>query len=228
MEIVRTDTPAELAGKKLEAAMVKNSELPVLLLLSGGSAFSILEHVDVDSFGSDVTISVLDERCSTDSGINNFAQLEATDFFKKAVAHGVKIIDTKFYEGDACGDLSLQFERGILKWQGSNENGVIIATMGIGPDGHTAGIIPGDYGANFSGEKLVVSYSVPAEVNPFTDRVTTTYTFLTTFVGEAVVFAVGADKHRIIAGLESNESILEKIPSVILTKMKSVTLFTDK
>lgn len=227
MEVIRSHSPAKLAGESLSANIAQNSKFSILLLLSGGSAFSILEYVDETVFGPSVTVAVLDERFSTDPSVNNFCQLKQTPFFNKIIARGALSIETDVHTGDTLVSLTERFEKEIIDWKNTHEGGVVVVSMGIGADGHTAGILPGNYGIDWSGEKLVVAYKVPLEINPFTQRITTTYTFLIKYVDKAVVFAVGKDKQRIIDSLEKNQFDLEMMPAGILTKMSSVILFTD-
>lgn len=68
--------------------------------------------------------------------------------------------------------------------------------MGIGQDGHTAGIFPGDHGFDFDGDVWVVGYFVPKEVNQYQERVTVTNTYLQTEIAQAIVYAVGEEKYN--------------------------------
>jgi len=230
MEIIRSETPKEDAGQALGEVLKKYADRPVLLMLSGGSAMSILDYVDEECLGSNITISVLDERCSRDPQINNFLQLKETTFFKNAVSAGVQVISTEVKEGEGCSDLGNRWEKDLRNWKAKNPDGVIIATMGMGPDGHVAGIMPNAEEETFNGSDLVVSYSVSPEVNKFTDRVTVTYAFLKDYIDEGIAYASGSEKQNIIKVLEENpdEKDIVTIPARIFYQMRSVKLYTDR
>ena len=227
MQVIRSHTPSEQAGKALEALLQKNVSRPIALFLSGGSAFSLLEYISPDGIGSQVTVSLIDERCSTDPQVNNYAQLLRTTFMQNAIARGAQVMVPEIIDEDSCRETSMRFELALYEWKTKYPNGVVIATLGVGSDGHTAGIMPGEHGVDFSGDDLVVSYTVPRAVNQYTKRITTTYTFLTTYVDHAVVFAVGEEKRRILAALEAGECDIQSTPACIFTKMSDTTLYTD-
>lgn len=229
MEVIRSETPKEAAGKAFGEVLKSYADLPVLLMLSGGSAMSILDYVDESVLEPNMTLSVLDERCSSDPAVNNFLQLKETKFFEKAVAKGVQVISTEVQEEEGCLDVASRWEKNLLDWKIENPDGVIVATMGIGPDGHVAGIMPNINEVPFSGENIVVSYSVPPEVNKYTDRITVTYTFLRDYVDEGVAYAVGSEKQDIIKGLEENpaEKDTVTIPARVFNQMSAVKLYSD-
>jgi len=227
MEIVRCNSPSETAGKTISEALRRHGEKQILLLLSGGSALSILEHVDKDVLGSRVTITTLDERFSSDSAINNFAQIEATDFYANASRCGVQAISTRVDATDTLEECGKRFEKSLREWRIKNTDGVMLATMGVGEDGHTAGIFPGTRNADFSSDAWVISYVLPKAVNVYHERITVTYTFLRTQITEAVVYAVGEKKRQVIAQVVNQPCELEKLPICIVNELTSVTLITD-
>ncbi len=228
MEIVRSQNPSFEAGKKLESILAENRNRPVLLMLSGGSAFEILDNIDTSVIESNLTLSVLDERFSLEPKVNNFSQLALTSFFKYCVDKSVKFISTEVVEGESMERLRDRWNQSIKDWKNNNPNGLIIATMGIGNDGHTAGIFGGNYGVDFDGKDWVVAYSVPNEINEYTDRITVTNTFLKNEIDEAIVYAVGEAKQRAISVLlKEPKSTEEKIPAEVVKEMKKSILFTD-
>ncbi len=226
MEIIRTRNPQVEAGYALCDAIMRHKEHPILLMLSGGSAFEILAHVDIEALGPHITLSVLDERYSTDLHINNFSQLSLTDFFARATASGAQCILTEITE-ESSEEVAVQWEVSLRVWKSVHPDGVVLATMGIGPDGHTAGIFPRVPNVDFSGEPLVVAYTVPEGAHQYSERITTTFTFLTEWVDEAIVYAVGEEKKDVLIKLEKGESSPEEMPANIFHEMHSVKLYTD-
>lgn len=228
MKIVRTNTPDRNAAKALSELLLLNQNNPVLLLLSGGSAFTLLELVPENLIGPDVTIGVLDERYSSDPLVNNFKQLSHTSFFKSAMISGAQVIDTSVKVDESCESVAKRFESDLHTWVEENVGGKVIATMGIGSDGHTVGIMPNITEVNFNGEKWIVPYSVSKEVNQYTDRITTTFTFLRDVVDEVVVYATGDSKQSVISSLERKDIELVKMPAQIINELSSATLFTEE
>lgn len=226
MEIIRTENPQAEAGHALSSALLRHKAHPILLMLSGGSAFEMLAYVDTEVLGPHLTLSVLDERYATDPHVNNFAQLSQTDFYARATASGAGVVSTEVRSQTSI-ELSEEWMRALYTWKREHPDGVVLATMGIGDDGHTAGMFPQVTEADFSGESLVVSYSVPEGIHQYRERITTTFTFLTEWVDEAIVYAAGEGKKGVLAKLEKGESSPEEMPACIMHEMQSVKLYTD-
>jgi len=195
-------------------------------MLSGGSAFEMLPHVDAEALGPHITLSVLDERFSTDPYISNFSQLSRTEFFARVTESGAQVISTEITE-ETSEEAAVQWEVSLRVWKSVHPDGVVLATMGVGPDGHTAGIFPHVPEADFSGESLVVAYVVPEGVHQYRERITTTFTFLTEWVNEAIVCAAGEGKREVLAQLEEGTSTREEMPASIFHEMQSIALYTD-
>ena len=227
MQVIRSQTPAQEAGQALSQTLARQTKSPILLLLSGGSALSVLEYVDEDVIGPYITIGVLDERFSTDISVTNFAQVKQTPFFKRALLRGIQTLDAGIHTDDTAVTLARRLEQEIVDWKKNNQEGVVIVTMGIGSDGHTAGIFPGDYGIDWNGKDLAVAYQIPATINSYTVRITVTNTFLTQYVDEAIVFAIGKEKQSQVLALEQQDMAILDTPIGIFAKMKQVTLFTS-
>lgn len=227
MKIVAVEHPDKEAAKALTETLRANADKPILLLVSGGSAFSLLEGVDQSVLGSQLTLAVLDERYSTDPTINNFAQLEETGFYAACLERGVNLINTKVLPSESLLGLSERFESALRAWKHAHSDVVVVATMGIGPDGHTAGIFPGEWGVDFAGEAWVVGYEVPTSINQYPDRVTVTYTFLRSQLNSAIVYATGPDKVHLIQELKTMNAFSPAAPYSILNDLQTVVVFTN-
>ncbi len=204
-----------------------NKDKPILLLLSGGSAFSLLDNLDVSQ---SMTIGVLDERYSDDESINNFSQLMQTDFYKRAQSVGCDFIDTRLMNRSQI-ELGNDFEKQLRIWKKLNPNGLIVITQGIGPDGHTAGIMPypedGEFFRdNFQSDNWVATYDAK-DKNQYSLRITTTITFLIDVVDMSIVYAVGDNKKQSLHNIQNQGSIAE-VPARVLHNMKDVIVFTDQ
>ncbi len=167
----------------------KNSGKPALVLLSGGSAVTIYDYLaqllrDSNSDGSQWVWGMVDERF--DKQNNNYLEIKTKhpDFIRAITEKGGIFIDTSPH-------LKSQYE--MADWYENtirecvtkvkNGSGKIIAVLGMGPDGHTAGIMPfPEDPAAFDSlfvqtDRFVVGYDATGK-NPFPLRFTATYPLL--------------------------------------------------
>jgi 6-phosphogluconolactonase/glucosamine-6-phosphate isomerase/deaminase len=136
------------------------------------------------------------------------------------------VLSTKIDTTDTLQSAGERFVNNLKTWRSQNENGVIIATMGIGADGHIAGMFPGEYDVDFASDSWVVWYEVPPEINQYTKRITVTNTFLQTQVIEVILFATST-KARLLKPLMHVQTEQPQGPTAILKRLPSVTLYTD-
>lgn len=231
---VDAETHARHAFKSLlTVSKIANdeSDMNTLVLLSGGSALGLLKNPVRELFGDYLTITVLDERYSKDPKVNNFAQIAKTDFYKEAESAGCKFIDTRVHADEDLDRLTKRFESSLRSWRRSNPKGLMFATMGMGADGHTAGIVsyPDDKD-NFdllfnNGDRWVVGYDAE-DKSEHQFRVTATLPFLR-MIDKAIVFAAGEEKGQAFSRLRDSEGSLHVTPARIVREMKRVQVFTD-
>lgn len=234
MDIQRIENIEQLqhaARTKLVDFLREDASGPILLLCSGGSALDLFRDIQEDCFGSHITIGVLDERYSRDEAVNNFAQLRNTDFFKTAVCAGVRYIDTRPQEGETMERLAHRFERELHTWRKNNPEGVIIITQGIGPDGHTAGIMPFPedperFHELFENQDVWVRGYDAGNKNQHPLRITATITFLKT-INHSIVYCVGENKRAALKQVIAEQGTCAGTPARVIRDMKNVTFFTD-
>ena len=228
MEIVETKTPVVTAGKILNLKLSELINTPTLFLTSGGSALALLDQLDIKMLTENLTIGVVDDRCSVDPDVNNFTRLTKKGFYESAKVAGVKFIDTRPRNED-CDPATLAdyFQRELKKWRTKYPEGKILVTLGMGEDGHTAGIFPEVSVVDFAGADWVVGYQVPKSVNQYQDRITTTYTFLQDMVDEVLVYVTGESKTAQLKTIFARLDFDPNLPISIIHKLKSVTLVTD-
>lgn len=231
MEILVSTDPARIAGNELNERLKIYNRSQILLMLSGGSALRVLEHIKPEFLSENVTISVVDERFSTDKNINNFSQLENTDFFDKCLTAGCAIIGTRIHKGETLPSATMNFDARLQEWRKLNPKGRIVALLGIGEDGHTAGVMP------FTGKKRlfedlfldqewVASFDATGR-NEHALRFTSTLTFLKEQVDHTVVFAQGQNKKEALIKIADENLDINDIPAKVLCQMKDVVLCTD-
>ncbi len=203
-----------------------------LFLCSGGSALNILPETITGLDFENLTISVLDERFSVDPEINNFLKLKETTFFKNAILAGASSIDALPSLGMSLEKFSLWFAESLVSWKTVNSEGAIIATLGMGEDGHTAGILPMPedptmFETLFEDPMYWVKGVNFGSKSKYSERVTVTNVFLREKVDAAIAFTVGAEKTTAFGKLLNSSGSIPEIPARIWHKMKNVDLFTD-
>jgi|GEM_PF-904557 len=202
----------------------------VLFLTSGGSAFSVLDQIPDEAIGPYLTIGMLDERFDPTNKSTNYAQLRKTNFYKKAVQRGCRLIDTSTRNGQTMDELADYYERELRNWKEHHPRGAIMATIGIGPDGHTAGIMPfpenqKKFHKLFSGERWIIAYDTE-QTTSTRFRVTATYTFLH-HVDIVGVFAVGKEKSDVFRSIIINDD-LATYPGSIINILPRGAVYLDK
>jgi len=219
----------ETAKQFLQTTISRAQKYPVLLMLSGGSSLKLLEHLDPQMLNNKLTLTVLDERYSTDPKVNNWLQIEATDFYQQAVSSGVTTIPTVPKHQESLETFAKRWEKDLRKWFKNNNKRTVVATIGIGNDGHVAGISPfpkqeerflefiftSDWVKGYSGNLE------PAE------RVTVTAKFMEDKIDHAIVFVSGEGKREALEKVLANEGMMAQTPARILREMKDVSVFTD-
>jgi 6-phosphogluconolactonase/glucosamine-6-phosphate isomerase/deaminase len=206
--------------------------VPVLFLISGGSCHEITPLLHAADCNGRVTLGVLDERFSSDPSVNNYLQFSGTRFFREAVKNGAHDIPSIPKPGETVGQLALRLDTSFKTWRSHNPTGVVIALMGFGRDGHTAGIMryPGEQHVF---EKLFVhtdAWAVGYDAgnrNPVPVRATVTVPFLLT-VDHAVFYVAGPEKQQALKNVFDPRGDIWTTPGRIIHGMKHCLLFTDQ
>lgn len=226
---LETAAAAAEAGETLNQALLDNKQRPVLLMLSGGSALSLLDYVGQSGLGENLTVTMLDERFSRDPEINNFAQLQKTDFYNDALAAGASFFGTLPRDGETLAELAKRWEANLKNWAEENPGGTILATLGMGPDGHTAGIFPFDdekkFNALFNFGGWVVAYDADSK-SKYAERLTVSLTFFK-LIGLGLAFVCGPEKQEKFKLLVHNRLSPHTLPAVAWREIKDVRVFTD-
>jgi len=136
-------------------------------MLSGGSALSIIDYVGPTVLGANLSISMLDERVSSDPEAINFLQFQKTDFYKDAFEAEASFFGTVPRTGENMEDLRQRWDNNLKTWRKENPKGLIVATLGMGPDGHTASLFPGDGALKERQRWVVAVIGAKAEANDF-------------------------------------------------------------
>jgi len=243
---------AAAAGEALNDLLVQSKTQPILLLLSGGSALEILDYVSPSSLGDNLAITVLDERftpleASAKSAtvadgnlaltglsqvpeISNFLQLQKTQFCTDALEAAASFFGTLPRNGESMENLAARWESALKKWRSDFPKGKIIATLGMGADGHTAGIFPfpedvPKFRGLFERNAWVAPYNT-GNKSQYNERITVTVTFLK-LIDEAIIFACGEEKKEKFDMVLSKSSALAELPALAWHELKRARIFTD-
>lgn len=213
------------------ARKLANKKKPILLLLSGGSAFRILEEIPQNALHERITIGVLDERFSADPKINNYAQLTGLPFFGRARRARANFIDTRPRKNDSLHTHAKRYARALRGWKKRNPLGVVLSTIGIGEDGHTAGIMPYPRDPKMfrkqfqDGDSWVAGYRAARKKNSHPLRVTVTPFFLKNEVDFSVAAIWDESKKCALARVLRKEGTLPETPARIIRAMRDARIF---
>lgn len=212
--------------KALKETLATSIHTPTLFLSSGGSALSLLDPSILPE-RPNLTMSVLDEHYVTDATNRNFEKLKNLPFFTAAKERGVTFFDVY---GGTVKEAGKRFDGFLRKWMHKNRNDKIVCTVGIGTDGHTAGIVPFTDESEFSSlfaqpEKLAVGYSTSH--GPFKERITSTFTLLQK-CDTAILYASGKEKESTVQTLITSKLPPHLFPAMFLKTIEQATLYADK
>jgi len=233
MEIFHAKTQtdaAEAAGEAVNDFIRKHKKNDILLLLSGGSALEMTDYIDPELLDENVTVSVADERFSANSEVNNFSLLQNTSFYEFAREKDASFIGTLPRPGETLLQISQRYEKALRAWSQKNPWGKIIAVLGMGSDGHTAGIfpVPNDeirFNQLFLSENWVTGYDNGGQKLP-RERFTITFSFFG-HIDRGIIFLAGKEKKSALADVLKNHSKPHILPALGWYKIKSAEIFTD-
>jgi 6-phosphogluconolactonase/glucosamine-6-phosphate isomerase/deaminase len=218
------------AGLALDRLVLERDDKPLLFLLSGGSSLELLESIKDTTLESGITFGMLDDRFSRDPEINSHQIVSRMPFYLRALRKGAIFLDSSVYELEDLETYAKRYELYIKKWLKANPQGIIRATVGIGPDGHTSGILPQPedpqkFNELFNSDKLIVGYDV-GNKNPHRFRMTATCTLMRKF-DKVLTYMYGRNKKEALEKVLAEEGDIAQTPGRIIRELKHVEIFTD-
>jgi 6-phosphogluconolactonase/glucosamine-6-phosphate isomerase/deaminase len=205
-------TIAAFIAEKLKTALLGGKK--VLWLVPGGSAIAVAIEVSkllANQDLSNLSVTLTDERYGdTGHADSNWKQLENLDF---------KLERAKLFPVLAGLDreqTTKDFAHNLVQLLKNND--YKLGFFGIGPDGHTAGILPGSPAVTAT--ELAASYKAPGF-----ERITMTPPAITQ-LDEVVIYAMGEKKWPIFDQLETDLPLDEQ-PAQIHKQVPNVTIFND-
>lgn len=222
----------EAAVTYLNDLLAQHVDKPVLLLLAGGSSVQLYNHINPEYLSADLTVTVTDDRFSQELDVNNFAILQATEFYDELIQVDAFCINTQPNSGETIEECAKRFERNIRDWKKDFPNGVVIAVYGMGKDGHTGGMIPGvlsseEFEKKFINENVWVSAIDAKNKIEYPLRFTTTTSFMKNVVDHALFYITGEQKKSALMKAFDMNTVYSEIPARIILDMKDTVVFTD-
>ncbi len=227
----------DIATKTAEILNAKLKDGNVLWLLAGGSAvdyYKLMTNLLDDGLDfSKLTISLGDERYDQNPNHNTatWPILEKTELFKLLTQRGAKVFNI-------LGGKSIDFEAEQFKLfleESINRHSFVLSSLGVGADGHTAGIIPLDSEKLFKNTYLNQGFAVGhSRGGQHPNRITISPEMIMRS-DRVLVYAVGEDKKPVLDILKREDkffpevswsSQLHKYPSMYLT-VRNAEIFTD-
>jgi len=232
------------ALEKLTRKIEENKDRKILLLLSGGSVVAMYGRLGefLKEYDGKIALGQVDERfrpkakfkmqnakCKINVDINK-ERIGETGLWNICEERGIPYF-TVSGEGTLIESAN---EYNETMRQCFNEYNFKIAVLGIGEDGHTAGLIPG-YGREWDREKLVVGYKLNHESRiknqelRIKERITMTPRALRK-LDDALVAAFGEKKKDALVRIVRDEKHhnIDQTPGIIIREIKSVDLITDQ
>jgi 6-phosphogluconolactonase/glucosamine-6-phosphate isomerase/deaminase len=221
---VDPDSLKRKAGERLTTML--SIDTPTLFLCSGGSSLALLDHIDASILSSHCVIGMVDDRWSLDPTVNNFLQFEGTKFGQTVKARGLTLLDTVPLPEETLEQTAIRFEKDLRAWRSENPEGQVVITQGMGPDGHTVGILPFPeapdlFETTFNNlDRWTAGYDATGK-NPYPKRITVTLPFLRAVVDYALMYLASADKEVTLQSALETGPVAE-VPARIIQDMKMV------
>lgn len=227
MDIHRSDNPAQALGEQITNSIAKHSG-DALCLLAGGSSLDVVEYIKLPLETERRTIFMMgDERVSRERDVNNYLQLESRYPDHGILEHVVKSVPAENESQNAFCDRMKQTLLDTIK-ELNNPN--IICILGVGADGHTAGIFPmdrHDFEETYPNDSMYVKVRRP-EPGPDQLRTTIAPDWILEHVNELYMYVISEEKAHILYMLiGEHKSIYERPAEVVKQHMKA-RIYTDQ
>lgn len=206
---------------------------PTLLLASGGSSLALLDTVPDDVVWHNLTVGLIDERFGTDAVHRNDAAVAASPLAGAVRVGGGTLLPFPHDAADVL-DAARLYDDAVRAWINRYPDGCVIATLGIGQDGHTAGIMPYPEDSDFfaamfdDADRWYAGYDATGRT-PLPLRVTATLPLLRDVVDRAVVFAAGPDKVSAVASVMDDGPLPTcVVPARIVRLLRDARIFASR
>lgn len=224
MKIRKTNTPAVSAGVHISDYLNTSNKFSACTL-AGGSALDIIPYIRLDKSTKGRTIFIMgDERVSGESSVNNYLQLRSR--FPEFV-HDHLVVDTSGHDNETVENFATRISKQLEKIFQSAEDIGSIAILGMGSDGHTAGIFPMEETQFSNTYKQDVTY-VPVINKTLTidSRASLKPEFFLE-CENVVAYITGDSKAEKLKELIAEDKFLYEMPAQIIKQHTNSTVYTD-
>lgn len=237
MHVFNSRERAEVTKRASDAlikALEMNAHKDILLVAAGGSVQELLSHCKdrIPTLYRSFTVTTLDERLHPQTNQQNMPFLK--ELFSKA--HYIDPMrDNEYSYPEIQGQ---QWNAALKTWFFEHSEQYVCAIMGMGSDGHIAGIFKDTNALSFNTRfvdtrALAVGYTVSPDSKPQATpkRLTVTGHFLTYFVHHALLYVVGSEKKEALhtfARCDHDQVPAHTFPGALLTHLRSLELYTDQ
>lgn len=205
--------------------LVDASSRPLLLFYSGGSNAEIMKVFLTQrmnqSHNNDIVLAPIDERFSTEH--SNFLEIKNNnlELYQESIQSGITWLDTSPTEKDQyamASNYSKQIQTAITSCK--EKNGTILALLGMGQDGHVAGIFPNTnneasfYTTYVDTNQDVVGIELDSE-NPYPKRFSVTIKCMEQ-IDQFILSFSGVTKQQIMRSIEATRPPLHQVPASFL------------
>jgi 6-phosphogluconolactonase/glucosamine-6-phosphate isomerase/deaminase len=201
---------------------------PLLFLSSGGSALGLLDGLIPPTNANHMTLSVLDDRYTPDPAGSNRMQFLERPAVKKLITNGAGLLPVSVDLNQSLGINAQLWGEAVISWKSTHPTGQIVATIGIGPDKHTYGVLPFPDQSTFeqtfgNGQPYVGYHALVATAYP--DRITPN-PLAHPFIDIGIIYAVGAEKRNAIKAVIEGTGSVWNTPALLLRNLPSAMLYT--
>ncbi len=225
MEHQTSNNPAQELAERLAHELGAHPG-DTLCFLAGGSAFEIFEYLELDENIKRRTIFCMgDERVSGNSAENNYLQL----LTKLSTNHGLQLIDTASPGPETPKQFTERINKIISEKLFTLIQPNIICVLGVGTDGHTAGIFPmqeSSFATTYPNDSMYVPITTRGLESNF--RASLTPDWILSKADLVLGYATGEIKCKtVIRELCNRNYEIHEMPAQIIKRHKNSILFTD-
>lgn len=223
---VHTDRDTARIVGEFISKLIADTSGDTMCLLSGGSALNVIEHIKVRPLPECRTIFMMgDERVSGEIEVNNFLQLNSM-----YPDHPVTkmTLDSSADQDETVEDFSTRIKNIFEEKFSELYKPTVIVLLGIGTDGHTAGIFPLPEKQFTEVYEADPTY-VPVHLKDLTidSRASFTPSWILNNATHVIGYAVGESKKLILKSLINEFKEIHERPAELLKRHPNSVLFTD-
>lgn len=221
------DQAAEIIKASLSSALARR---PVLWLLSGGSATKVYAqlagNLDLELAPDQLVVGLVDERYDTGP---HHASANDTAIRQTGLIDRLEQLGATYFpvlQGLTLQEETARYNR-LIEGYIMQEQRRVVAVLGVGTDGHTAGILSqpdvAQFEQDFDANALVVGYE---NNGPFPERITLSLAALR-LVDVAIVVVADPAKQDIVKKIadRANRKRFNRWPATIVQEMDNVIMF---